>query len=70
MVWALTLTMGFAIAVFLELVARACVARQRLATGFGATLNFAHAGAWLILGAILALPLTTAGVALVSALCR
>lgn len=37
-------------------------------SGFGATLNFAHVRAWLILGAILALPLTA--VALVSAFCR
>ena len=43
MVWALTLTMGFAIAVFLELVTRACVARQRLATGFDASPEAARA---------------------------
>jgi hypothetical protein len=111
-VWALTLTTGFAIAVFPELVARACVARQRPAPGFdtspeaaraildasaeltrvvslaisvfmslavvpqawlpgiGATLNFAQVRAWLILGAILALPLGAAAVGLVSAFCR
>jgi hypothetical protein len=39
-------------------------------SGFGATLNFAHVRAWLILGAILALPLGAAAVALVSAFCR
>jgi len=39
-------------------------------SGFGATLNFAHVRAWLILGAILALPLTAGAVALASALCR
>lgn len=39
-------------------------------SGFGATLNFAHARSWLILGAILALPLATATVALVSAVRR
>lgn len=39
-------------------------------SGFGATLNFAHARAWLILAAILALPLTAVAVALVFALSR
>lgn len=39
-------------------------------SGFGATLNLAHARAWLILGAILVLPLGAVAVALVSALCR
>jgi hypothetical protein len=43
MVWALTLTMGLAVAVFLEVVARACVARQRLATGFNASPEAARA---------------------------
>ena len=38
--------------------------------GFGATLNFAHARSWLILGAILVLPLTAVAIGLVSALCR
>jgi hypothetical protein len=112
MVWALTLTMGLAVAVTLEVMARTCVARQRLAAGFdaspaaaraildatagltrvvslaisvfmsllvvpqawlpgfGATLNFAHVRAWLILGAILVLPLGAVAVGLVSALCR
>lgn len=42
-VWALTLTMGFALAVFLELVARACVTRQRLAAGFDASPEAARA---------------------------
>lgn len=36
-VWALTLTMGLALAVFLEVVARVCVNRQRLAAGFDAS---------------------------------
>lgn len=36
-VWALTLTMGLALAVFLEVVARTCVARQRLAKDFDAS---------------------------------
>jgi uncharacterized membrane protein len=39
-------------------------------SGFGATLNFAHARAWLILGAILLLPLGAVAVALVSVFCR
>jgi uncharacterized membrane protein len=39
-------------------------------SGMGATLNFAHARSWIILAAILALPLTGAAVALVSVLCR
>ena len=39
-------------------------------SGFGATLNFAHVRAWLILGAILVLPLGAVTVALVSAFCR
>jgi uncharacterized membrane protein len=39
-------------------------------SGFGATLNFGHVRAWLILGAILALPLTAVALALVSVLCR
>lgn len=43
LVWALTLTMGLALAVFLELVARACVARQRLAAGFDASPEAARA---------------------------
>lgn len=43
MVWALVLTMGFAIAVFLEVTARACVARQRLAGGFDASPEAARA---------------------------
>jgi uncharacterized membrane protein len=42
-VWALILTMGLALAVFLEVVARACVARQRLATGFDASPEAARA---------------------------
>jgi len=42
-VWALTLTLGFAIAAFLELVARACAARQRLAKGFDASPEAARA---------------------------
>jgi hypothetical protein len=43
MVLALTLTTGFALAVFLEVVARACVARQRLAAGFDASPEAARA---------------------------
>jgi hypothetical protein len=43
MVWALTLTMGLAIAVFLEVVARTCVARERLAAGFDASHEAARA---------------------------
>lgn len=39
-------------------------------SGIGATLNFAHVRAWLILGAILALPLTGVAIALVSVACR
>lgn len=39
-------------------------------SGFGATLNFAHVRAWLILGAILVLPVGAVVVALVSAFCR
>jgi uncharacterized membrane protein len=39
-------------------------------SGFGTTLNFAHARSWLILGAILVLPLTAAAIGLVSAFCR
>lgn len=39
-------------------------------SGFGMTLNFAHGRAWLILGAMVALPLAGGVVALVSALCR
>ena len=39
-------------------------------SGMGATLNFAHARSWIILAAMLALPLTDAAVALVSVLCR
>jgi hypothetical protein len=39
-------------------------------SGFGATLNFAHVRAWLVLGAILAFPLTGVAFALVSAFCR
>jgi uncharacterized membrane protein len=38
--------------------------------GFGATLNFAHARSWLILGAILVLPLTAVAIGIVSVLCR
>lgn len=41
--WALTLMMGLALAVFLEVVARTCVARQRLATGFDASPEAARA---------------------------
>ena len=37
------LTIGFAVAVFLEVVARACVARQRLARGFDASPEAARA---------------------------
>ena len=37
MLWALVLAIGLAIAVFLELVARFCQSRQRLATGFEAS---------------------------------
>jgi len=43
MVWALTLTMGLAVAVFLEVLARTCVARQRLAGGFDASPEAARA---------------------------
>jgi len=39
-------------------------------SGFGATLNFAHIRSWLILGAILVLPLLAAGVALLSVFSR
>jgi len=42
-VWALVLTMGFAIAGFLEVTARACVTRQRLAGGFDASPEAARA---------------------------
>lgn len=38
--------------------------------GIGATLNFAHARAWLILAAILVLPLSAAAIGLVAAFCR
>lgn len=43
MVWALTLAMGLALAVFLEVVARTCVARRRLAAGFDASPEAARA---------------------------
>lgn len=43
MVWALTLTMGLAIALFLEVVARTCLGHQRLATGFEASPKAARA---------------------------
>jgi hypothetical protein len=39
-------------------------------SGLGATLNFGHLRAWLILGAILLVPLAGLAVALVSAFCR
>lgn len=39
-------------------------------SGFGTTLNFAHARSWLILGAILTLPLTAVTFGLISALRR
>jgi uncharacterized membrane protein len=42
-VWALTLTMGLAVAVILEVMARICVARRRLATGFDASPEAARA---------------------------
>jgi hypothetical protein len=42
-VWALILTMGFALAGFLEVAARVCVNRQRLATGFDASPEAARA---------------------------
>jgi len=53
--------------VFLEVVARTCVARERHSAGFDASLNLAHVRAWLIVGAILAFPLTAVAVALVPA---
>jgi hypothetical protein len=43
MVWLLVLTTGFAVAVFLEVAARACVNRQRLAGGFDASPEAARA---------------------------
>ena len=42
-VWALTLIMMLAVAVFLELAARACLSRQRLAPGFDASPEAARA---------------------------
>lgn len=39
-------------------------------SGYGTTLNFAHRGAWVRLGAILVLSLGAAAVGVVSALCR
>jgi len=43
MVWAFALMMGLALAVFLEVAARACVARQSLAGGFDASPEGARA---------------------------
>src|SRR5262249_46337412 len=42
-VWALTLLMMLAVAVFLEWAARACLSRQRLASGFDASPGAARA---------------------------
>lgn len=39
-------------------------------SGFGTTLNFAHARSWLILAAILVLPLTAVAIGIASVLCR
>lgn len=43
MVWVLVLTMGLALAVFLEMAARTCVSRRRLAAGFEASPEAARA---------------------------